>query len=160
LTLFGSNFNADFEENAMSKVSQILRLKGNTIWFVAPQATVLGALRLMAEKDIGALLVIEDELVVGIFSERDYARRVVLHRKASKDTPVQDVMTERVIYIQPDQDIQECMAVMTDKHIRHLPVMENGELLGVISIGDVVKAIIAEQGFVIEQLVNYITGDR
>jgi CBS domain-containing protein len=114
----------------------------------------------MAEKDIGALLVIEDELVVGIFSERDYARRVVLHRKASKDTPVQDVMTERVIYIQPDQDIQECMAVMTDKHIRHLPVMENGELLGVISIGDVVKAIIAEQGFVIEQLVNYITGDR
>jgi len=144
----------------MSKVSQILRLKGNTIWFVAPQATVLGALRLMAEKDIGALLVMEDELVVGIFSERDYARRVVLQRKASKDTPVQDVMTERVIYIQPDQDIQECMAVMTDKHIRHLPVMENGELLGVISIGDVVKAIIAEQGFVIEQLVNYITGER
>ncbi len=144
----------------MSKVSQILRLKGNTIWFVAPQATVLGALRLMAEKDIGALLVMEDELVVGIFSERDYARRVVLHRKASKDTPVQDVMTERVIYIQPDQDIQECMAIMTDKHIRHLPVMENGELLGVISIGDVVKAIIAEQGFVIEQLVNYITGER
>jgi CBS domain-containing protein len=144
----------------MSKVSQILRLKGNTIWFVAPQATVLGALRLMAEKDIGALLVMEDELVVGIFSERDYARRVVLQRKASKDTPVQDVMTERVIYIQPDQDVQECMAVMTDKHIRHLPVMENGELLGVISIGDVVKAIIAEQGFVIEQLVNYITGER
>ncbi len=144
----------------MSKVSQILRIKGNTIWFVAPQATVLGALRLMAEKDIGALLVMEDELVVGIFSERDYARRVVLHRKASKDTPVQDVMTERVIYIQPDQDIQECMAIMTDKHIRHLPVMENGELLGVISIGDVVKAIIAEQGFVIEQLVNYITGER
>ncbi len=144
----------------MSKVSQILRLKGNTIWFVAPQATVLGALRLMAEKDIGALLVMEDELVVGIFSERDYARRVVLQRKASKDTPVQDVMTERVIYIQPDQDVQECMAVMTDKHIRHLPVMENGELLGVISIGDVVKEIIAEQGFVIEQLVNYITGER
>ncbi len=144
----------------MSKVSQILRIKGNTIWFVAPQATVLGALRLMAEKDIGALLVMEDELVVGIFSERDYARRVVLHRKASKDTPVQDVMTERVIYIQPDQDIQECMAIMTDKHIRHLPVMENGELLGVISIGDVVKAIISEQGFVIEQLVNYITGER
>lgn len=144
----------------MSKVSQILRLKGNTIWFVAPQATVLGALQLMAEKDIGALLVMEDELVVGIFSERDYARKVVLHRKASNDTPVQDVMTERVIYIEPDQDIQECMAVMTDKHIRHLPVMENGELLGVISIGDVVKAIIAEQGFVIEQLVNYITGER
>ena len=144
----------------MSKVSHVLRSKGNSVWSLPPQASVLDALHLMAEKDIGALLIIEDELVVGIFSERDYARKVILQGKASKDTPVEEIMTERVFYVQPDQSIEECMAVMTEKHVRHLPVLENGQLLGVISIGDVVKAIIAEQGFVIEQLENYITGER
>jgi len=144
----------------MSKVSQILRTKGNEIWFVAPQTTVLAALRLMAEKDIGALLVMEGEQVMGILSERDYARKVILLRKSSKDTPVRDIMTQRVIFVQPDQSFEECMAVMTEKHVRHLPVLENGQLLGLISIGDVVKAIIAEQGFVIEQLEDYITGER
>jgi CBS domain-containing protein len=114
----------------------------------------------MADKDIGALLVIEDDLVIGIFSERDYARKVILQGKASKDTPIEEIMTARVIFVQPDQSIEECMAVMTEKHVRHLPVLENGQLLGVISIGDVVKAIIADQGFVIEQLENYITGER
>ena len=144
----------------MSKVSHVLRSKGNSVWSLPPQASVLDALHLMEEKDIGALLIIEDELVVGIFSERDYARKVILQGKASKDTPVEEIMTERVFYVQPDQSIEECMAVMTEKHVRHLPVLENGQLLGVISIGDVVKAIIAEQGFVIEQLENYITGER
>lgn len=144
----------------MSKVRQVLRSKGNAVWFLPPQASVLDALHLMAEKDIGALLIIEDELVVGIFSERDYARKVILRGKASKDTPVQEIMTERVFYVQPNQDVEDCMAVMTEKHVRHLPVMEDGQLLGVISIGDVVKEIISEQSFVIEQLANYITGDR
>lgn len=144
----------------MSKVRQVLRSKGNAVWFLPPQASVLDALHLMAEKDIGALLIIEDELVVGIFSERDYARKVILRGKASKDTPVQEIMTERVFYVRPNQDVEDCMAVMTEKHVRHLPVMEDGQLLGVISIGDVVKEIISEQSFVIEQLANYITGDR
>lgn len=144
----------------MSKVNQILRSKGNDIWSVSPQASVLDALHLMAGKDIGALLVMDGEHVAGIFSERDYARKVILQGKASKDTPVQEIMTQRVIFVQPDQSIEDCMAVMTEKHVRHLPVMENGKLLGVISIGDVVKEIIAAQGFVIEQLENYITGER
>ena len=144
----------------MSKVRQVLRSKGNAVWFLPPHASVLDALNLIAEKDIGALLIIEDELVVGIFSERDYARKVILRGKASKDTPVQEIMTERVFYVQPNQDVEDCMAVMTEKHVRHLPVMEDGQLLGVISIGDVVKEIISEQSFVIEQLANYITGDR
>ena len=144
----------------MSKVRQVLRSKGNAVWFLPPHASVLDALHLMAEKDIGALLIIEDELVVGIFSERDYARKVILRGKASKDTPVQEIMTERVFYVRPNQDVEDCMAVMTEKHVRHLPVMEDGQLLGVISIGDVVKEIISEQSFVIEQLANYITGDR
>jgi len=144
----------------MSKVSHVLRSKGNAVWSLPPQASVLDALHLMAEKDIGALLIIEDKLVVGIFSERDYARKVILQGKASKNTPVQEIMTQRVIFVQPNQSIEECMAVMTEKHIRHLPVLENGQLLGVISIGDVVKEIISEQGFVIEQLEKYITGDR
>lgn len=144
----------------MSKVNQILRSKGNDIWSVSPQASVLDALHLMAGKDVGALLVMDGEHVAGIFSERDYARKVILQGKASKDTPVQEIMTQRVIFVQPDQSIEDCMAVMTEKHVRHLPVMENGKLLGVISIGDVVKEIIAAQGFVIEQLENYITGER
>ena len=144
----------------MSKVRQVLRSKGNAVWFLPPHASVLDALHLMAEKDIGALLIIEDELVVGIFSERDYARKVILRGKASKDTPVQEIMTERVFYVRPNQDVEDCMAVMTEKHVRHLPVMEDGQLLGVISIGDVVKEIISEQSFVIEQLANYITVDR
>jgi len=118
----------------MSKVSQILRTKGNEIWFVAPQTTVLAALRLMAEKDIGALLVMEGEQVMGILSERDYARKVILLRKSSKDTPVRDIMTQRVIFVQPDQSFEECMAVMTEKHVRHLPVLENGQLLGLIRV--------------------------
>jgi len=114
----------------------------------------------MAEKEIGALLVMEGEKLVGVFSERDYARKVILHGKTSKETLVREIMTARVIYVRIDQTIEECMALMTEKRVRHLPVFDGQIVVGVISIGDVVKAIIAEQEFVIEQLGNYIMGER
>ena len=114
----------------------------------------------MAEKDVGALLVFESGQLVGIFSERDYARKVILQGKSSRDTLVQDIMTPQVIFVWPEHTIEECMALMTEKHIRHLPVIDDDQVVGVISIGDVVKSIISEQEFVIEQLTNYITGDR
>jgi CBS domain-containing protein len=113
---------------------------------------------LMAIKEIGSLLVIEGEKLVGIISERDYARKVVLKEKTSMDTPVKEIMTQKVVYLRPEQTIQECMALMTDKRIRHLPVLENDRLVGIISIGDVVKAIISQQEFMIEQLERYIEG--
>ncbi len=114
----------------------------------------------MAEKDVGALLVLKDGKLVGIFSERDYARKVILEGKSSKNTPVAEIMTSQVYYVKSDQSIEDCMAMMTEKRIRHLPVIESGELIGVVSIGDIVKAIIDEQEFIIEQLENYITGTR
>ncbi|HLA98836.1 MAG TPA: CBS domain-containing protein [Anaerolineales bacterium] len=141
-------------------VRHCLQTKGNQVYSIHPEASVYEALRLMAEKDIGALLVMEAEKVVGIFSERDYARKVVLHGKSSKETPVREVMTARVVFVRPDQSLDECMALMTNKRIRHLPVVEGDRVVGVISIGDVVKEIIAEQEFVIEQLANYISGER
>ncbi len=142
----------------MNIVKQILASKGNQIWTIGPAATVLDALKLMAEKKIGALVVVENEQVVGIMSERDYARKVVLEGKSSKDTPVCEIMTERVIGVNPDTTVQACMALMTEMHIRHLPVMENNRLVGVISIGDVVKSIMAEQEYLIDHLENYILG--
>jgi CBS domain-containing protein len=144
----------------MKIVTDLLQSKGHTVWSVAPDTSVYEALELMASKDVGALLVLEAGRVVGIFSERDYARKVILKGKASRDTPVGDIMTSRVVYIRPEQSVAECMALMTNKHIRHLPVMAGDELIGLISIGDVVKAIISEQEFMIEQLENYITGKR
>jgi len=114
----------------------------------------------MAEKNVGALLVIDEERLVGIVSERDYARKVVLKGKSSKDTLVKEIMTEKVVYIRPDESIEECMALMTEKHFRHLPVIDNGTLIGVISIGDVVRTVISEQKFIIAQLENYISGGR
>jgi CBS domain-containing protein len=144
----------------MTTVSQLLRSKGSAIWSVSPATTVYEALQLMAEKDVGALLVLDEGKLAGILSERDYARKIVLKGKSSRETAVREIMTERVVCVRPDQTVEDCMALMTNKHIRHLPVLQDNDLAGVISIGDVVKAIISEQEFVIEQLENYITGAR
>jgi len=144
----------------METVRHLLQDKGNQVWSIQPGASVYEALERMAERDIGALLVMDGDSLEGIFSERDYARKIVLHGKSSADTPVSDVMTSKVVCIGPDHRIENCMALMTEKHIRHLPVLEDGKVVGVVSIGDVVKEVIAEQEFVIEQLENYITGTR
>ena len=142
----------------MKRVRDILEVKGNHVWSIEPSATVFDALKRMAEKQVGALVVLEEAKVVGIISERDYARKVILQGRNSPTTLVSEIMTARVAYAQPQQAIEECMAVMTEKRIRHLPVMEEGLVIGVISIGDLVKSIIAEQQFIIEQLERYITG--
>ena len=144
----------------MKTVKQILRDKGGKVLSIDPGATVFDALKLMAEKNVGALLVLEGGTVVGILSERDYARKVILHGKSSLNTPVRDIMTDRVMFIRPEQTVEECMALMTEKHIRHLPVLVDNQLVGVVSIGDLVKASIDEKDFVIKQLENYITGSR
>ena len=142
----------------MKTVKDLLAVKGSQVWSIAPDATVFEALRLMAEKEIGALLVLEAGKLVGIISERDYARKVILKGKSSKDTPVKEIMTTKVLYVRPDQTIEECMALMTDKRVRHLPVLDGEQLVGIISIGDVVKALIDEKDFIIQQLEQYITG--
>ncbi len=142
----------------MKTVRQLLHSKGFDVWSVSPGTSVLNALKLMAEKNIGALLVLESGRLVGIFSERDYARKVILKGKASHNTQVREIMIRKVIYVRPEQGMEECMGLMTQKRIRHLPVMEGGELVGMISIGDVVKSIISEQEFTIRQLEQYISG--
>jgi len=139
-------------------VREILKAKGNSIWSTSPQASVYEALKLMAEKNVGALVVLESQILTGIFSERDYARKVVLKGKVADNTPVKEVMTEDVITIGPNQNIEECMELMTEKRVRHLPVMDAGKLLGLISIGDVVKSIIVEQKVTIDHLHDYISG--
>jgi CBS domain-containing protein len=144
----------------MIAVGRILKEKGNQIWSVSPDTTVFDALNLMAEKNLGAVLVIEGGKIAGIFSERDYARKVILKGKSSKETPVKEIMTEDVLFVRPNHSIEECMALMTDKHIRHLPVLDGEQLVGVISIGDVVKAVISDQEYTIKQLENYVTGHR
>jgi CBS domain-containing protein len=130
------------------------------VYNIAPGGSVYDALRLMADKNIGALLVVEKGKIVGILSERDYARKVVLMDRSSKQTAVREVMTSSVMYARPDQTNEECMALMTDNRLRHLPVIDNGSLLGLVSIGDLVKDIISEQQFTIEQLQHYIQGDH
>jgi CBS domain-containing protein len=144
----------------MYTVRQILQNKGNQIWSISPAASVYEALQLMAARDIGALAVVQEERLVGIFSERDYARKVILHGKTSRETRVDEIMTGRVVVVGPERTTEECMALMTEKHIRHLPVVEGERLIGLISIGDVVKAVISNQEFVINQLENYISGER
>ena len=141
----------------MKTVREILINKGNQIWTVLPDTTVYKALIIMADKSIGALLVV-DKLgnPVGVLSERDYARKVILVGKSSKETMVKEIMSSRVIYITPDRSPEECMALMINKRIRHLPVLDNGKLAGFISIGDVVKAVLDEKEFMIDQLVQYI----
>ena len=144
----------------MKTVRDILRKKGYDIWSVTPTTPIYETLQLMAEKNVGAVLVLDSSSLVGIFSERDYARKVVLKGKASTETPVGDAMSAPVTCVRPDQRIEECMALMSDKRVRHLPVIENNQLIAVVSIGDVVQAIISEQEFIIAQLENYITGIR
>ena len=142
----------------MRLVSDILSSKGHDVYSVKLDTSVFDALKLMAEKNIGAVMVLRGKELVGIFSERDYARKVILKGKASADTQVGDIMTAKVAYVGPHNSLEECMALMTDKHFRHLPVMEANRLLGMISIGDVVKAIISNQEIEIKQLESYITG--
>ena len=141
----------------MHTVNQLLQAKGHDVWSISPQASVLDAISLMADKGIGALLVMDDGRLVGIVSERDYARKIILQGRSSKDTSVAEIMTPKVYYVEPTHTIEECMALMTDKHIRHLPVLDNQRVVGVVSIGDVVKTIISQQRFLIEQLEQYIT---
>ena len=140
----------------MKTVQQLLESKRHSLISVVPSATVLEALKVMAEKEIGAVVVLEDGHLVGIFSERDYARKVVLQGKASKDTPVREIMTDQVVCVRPEQTIEDCMGLMTDKRIRHLPVLEHKKVIGLISIGDVVKEMLSEKEFVIKQLESYI----
>lgn len=142
----------------MTTVRDILEEKGNDVWTIGPDATVFDALKFMAEKEIGALIVVDDGGICGMVSERDYARKVILVGKASRDTPIRDIMTPKVCYVSPDHRIEECMALMTDKIVRHLPVMENDKLVGIVSIGDVVKSMISDQEFIISQLESYIMG--
>ena len=142
----------------MTYIRQLLKKKGTDVWSTSPDVSVYDALLLLAEKNIGALLVLQDGELVGIISERDYARKVVLHGKTSMETPVQEIMVEDVITVGPQMSIEDAMALMTEKHIRHLPVIEGTKLAGLISIGDLVKSIIADQEFTINQLENYIRG--
>jgi CBS domain-containing protein len=144
----------------MITVGKYLEQKGRQVWSVSPDATVFEALEVMAEKNIGAVLVMEEGQPVGIFSERDYARKVVLRGRSTRETPVSEVMTEKVLGVSPERTIDDCMALFTEKHIRHLPVVKDDQVVGVISIGDVVKSIISHQEYVIDQLEDYITGGR
>ncbi|MEO7161183.1 MAG: CBS domain-containing protein [Polaromonas sp.] len=145
----------------MTAVADILKSKANpTVHAIGPDDSVFDALQRMADKGIGALLVMEGEAIVGIVTERDYARKIALKGRTSALTRVRDVMTTSVMFVKPNQTSEECMALMTDNRLRHLPVVNDGKLIGLISIGDLVKDIISEQKFVIEQLEHYITGQR
>ncbi len=139
-------------------VGQLLEAKGIETWTIGPDETVFDALNLLADKNIGAVIVVDDGKVCGILSERDYARKIRLLDRDSRETPVRAIMTPNVRTVTRDQDVTDCMEMMTDYHIRHLPVVEDEALVGVISVGDVVKAVMAEQAFLIEQLHQYITG--
>ena len=142
----------------MATVRQILDAKGHDVSTIDPDATVYNAIKKLADENIGSLVVMDDEKIVGIVTERDYARNVILKGKASPTTLVKDIMSTRVVCVGPEQSVEECMAVMTDKAIRHLPVLESKRLVGMVSIGDLVKSIIGDQKFIIEQLEHYISG--
>jgi CBS domain-containing protein len=140
----------------MKSLKQLLSAKGNQIYSIAPDAKVIEALRLMAQKDVGALVVMEGGRLTGILSERDYARKVILQGKSSQDVPVREIMTSEVITVDPEKTVEDCMALVTQRRIRHLPVCEQGSLIGILSIGDLVKEVIAEQEQTIKQLESYI----
>ena len=142
----------------MGAVHQILRAKGNNIFSIEPGTTVYRALEIMQEKNVSSLVIVENEKLIGIFTERDYARKVILKGKSSRETPVGDIMTENLITVTPDNTIDHCMQLMTGKFIRHLPVVENDKLIGLVSIGDLVKYKIEEQKFIIENMEHYIAG--
>lgn len=144
----------------MTTVRNVLQVKGYEIWSITPETLVFDALKVMAEKNVGALLIMEGKKLIGVFSERDYARKIALRGESSHTSIVKNIMTSDVITVKPEQSIDECMALMTGKHIRHLPVVENQNVVGLISIGDIVKAIISEHEYTIKQLENYITGSR
>lgn len=141
----------------MATIEKIISSKGSDVWKISPDATVYDAIKMMNEKKVGALPVVDNDKLVGIISERDYTRKVILESRTSKETCVKDIMTEKVFYATATQKIEECMAVMTEHHVRHLPVITNGKLDGMVSIGDVVKYVISDQKFKIEQLENSIT---
>ena len=144
----------------MKTAAEILRTKSDpTVYSIVPTASVFDAVALMAQKGIGALLVMEGEDIVGIVTERDYARKIILMGRTSKETPVLAIMTAEVMYVRPEHTSEECMALMTENRLRHLPVIDNGKLIGLLSIGDLVKDIISDQRFTIEQLEHYIRGE-
>ena len=144
----------------MKTVAEILKSKSREVWTITPETIVFDALKTMADKNVGALVVLDRTTVIGILSERDYARKVILHGKSSKELKTGEIMSANVYFVGPDQNIEDCMALFTNKRVRHLPVLRNDELIGIISIGDVVKAVIAEQESTIKHLENYITGGR
>ena len=145
----------------MTSVAQILKSKSDkAVYTIAPSATVFDAVKLMADKNIGALVVVEGGKIAGLITERDYARKIVLMARSSKETPVRDIMTSQVLCVRPEQGSEECMALMTEKRLRHLPVLYEGKLIGLVSIGDLVKDVISEQRFIIEQLEHYIAGNQ
>ena|SRR5437867_243165 len=139
-------------------VRDILQRKNGNVWSVGPNTTVYHAIEIMADKRIGALVVVDEGKLVGILSERDYARKVILKGRSSKDTPVHEIMTSPVIFVHPGNSVDECMKIITDSRIRHLPVVDDGKVIGIISIGDVVNWIISAQKHTIQQLQNYVTG--
>lgn len=140
----------------MKTVKQLLQAKGSAVHGISPQASVLDAIKLMAEKGIGALVVLDEGRLTGMVSERDYARKVILLGRASQSTAVREIMTDKVVTVRSEQTVEDCMALMTDKRIRHLPVVDNGKLVGVVSIGDLVKEVIADREETIKQLESYI----
>ena len=142
----------------MRSVKDILREKGTQVYSISPDAKVYDALQLMADKNVGALMVMEGDTAAGLISERDYARKIVLKGKLSKDIPVREIMTADMVCVGPDEDVEVCMELMTDKRVRHLPVFENDQLIGIISIGDIVKTIISHKEEIIKQLESYIKG--
>ncbi len=144
----------------MKIVKDILRVKGSNVYSTTPDATVYDALKLMAEKNIGALLVLEGEKIAGLISERDYTRKTILKGRFSKETAVKEIMTTNVITIVAEDDLEKCMELFTDKHVRHLPVIENEKIIGIVSIGDVVKGVIDYKEFIIQEQEKYIKGKR
>lgn len=141
----------------MGTVRNILQTKGNAVYTVSPESSVYEALEELEDNNLGSLVVVENGNLIGIFTERDYARKVILKGRSSKETHVRDIMTERPIFVTPDSTIEVCMQLMSSKFIRHLPVLDNDQLVGIISIGDVVRYIITEKDFIIENLEHYIT---